>query len=280
MKKAIKAVPGVNAATVNLATERVSVRHRAGLASIEDIEAAIRGAGYEPHRIEGEASTDREREARERELADLRRATLLAAALTLPVFVIEMGSHLVPLIHDLVMHTIGTQTSWLIQFALTTIILFGPGRRFFEKGVPAMLRGTPDMNSLVVVGTSAAWAYSVVATFAPQVLPAGSIYYRRRCRPLICRPLSKRRPRAAPPGIKRLVGLQQARASSALDGRSATLDVRFGDIVQVRPAAGARRWQVVGGNSYVDESMTGMVPVAKGGRQGEARQQDRGLSFH
>src|SRR3546814_968416 len=91
-----------------------------------------------------------------------------------------MGSHFVPAIHDFVMNTIGTQTSWLIQFVLTTIILFGPGRRFFQKGVPAMLRGTPDMNSLVTVGTIAAWGYSVVATFAPQVLPAGTTSEERR----------------------------------------------------------------------------------------------------
>src|SRR5690554_1103809 len=73
VEKAVKAVPGVNAATVNLATERVSVRFFAGVASIEDLEAGIRNAGYEPHRIGGDdAAIDREREARERELTGLR----------------------------------------------------------------------------------------------------------------------------------------------------------------------------------------------------------------
>lgn len=67
-----------------------------------------------------------------------------------------------------------------IQFVLTTVILFDPGRHFSRKGVPAMLRGTPDMNSLVTVGTTAAWGYSVVATFAPQVLPVGTanVYFK------------------------------------------------------------------------------------------------------
>src|SRR3546814_1249070 len=112
-EKAVKAVPGVNAATVILATERVSVRHLAGIASLEDLEAAIRSAGYEPHRIEGDgASIDREREARQRELIGLRQATLVAAVLSVPVFGIELGSHFVPAIHDFVMNTIGTQTSW------------------------------------------------------------------------------------------------------------------------------------------------------------------------
>src|SRR3546814_15072512 len=102
--------------------------------------------------------------ARKRELIGLRQATLVAAVLTVPVFGIEMGSHFVPAIHDFVMNTIGTQTSWLIQFVLTTILLFGPGRRFFQKGVPAMPPGTPDMTSLVTVGTLPAWGSSVVAT--------------------------------------------------------------------------------------------------------------------
>ncbi|WP_116652322.1 heavy metal translocating P-type ATPase [Pelagibacterium sediminicola] len=276
VEKAVMAVPGVNAATVNLATERVSVRHFAGLASIEDIEAAIRRAGYEPHRIGGEnAAADREQEAREREMNGLRRSLFIAAVLTLPVFVIEMGSHLVPAIHDLVMHTIGTQTSWLIQFVLTTIVLFGPGRRFFEKGVPAMLRGTPDMNSLVVVGTSAAWAYSVVATFAPQLLPAGTanVYYEAAAvivtLILLGRYLEAKAKGRTSEAIKRLVGLQPRTARVERDGQTVEVklsDVRSGDIVQVRPGEQVPvDGEVVEGSSYVDESMiTGEpVPVAK-----------------
>ena len=276
VEKAVKAVPGVYAATVNLATERVSVRHLAGVASVEDIEAAIRGAGYEPHRLGGDnTATDREREARERELTGLRRATLIAAALTLPVFVIEMGSHFVPAIHDFVMNRIGMQTSWLIQFVLTTIILFGPGRRFFRKGVPAMLRGTPDMNSLVVVGTSAAWGYSVVATFMPQVLPAGTanVYYEAAAvivtLILLGRYLEAKAKGRTSEAIKRLVGLQPKTARVERDGQTVEVplsEVRAGDIVQVRPGDRVPvDGEVVAGASYVDESMiTGEpVPVAK-----------------
>ena len=276
VEKAVKAVPGVNAATVNLATERVSVRHLGGVASIEAIEAAIRGAGYEPHRIGGDdASVDREREARERETTGLRRATLIAAVLTLPVFVIEMGSHLVPAIHDLVMNTIGTQTSWLIQFVLTTAILFGPGRRFFKKGVPAMMRGTPDMNSLVVVGTTAAWGYSVVATFAPQLLPAGTanVYFEAAAvivtLILLGRYLEAKAKGRTSEAIKRLVGLQPKTARVERNGETVEVplsEVRAGDVVQVRPGERVPvDGEVVEGGSYVDESMiTGEpVPVAK-----------------
>ncbi|OQM73916.1 heavy metal translocating P-type ATPase [Manganibacter manganicus] len=275
VEKAVNAVPGVETATVNLATERVSVRYRAGVASLEDIEAAIRGAGYEPHRIEGKASTDREREAREREMNGLRRSLLIAAVLTLPVFVIEMGSHLVPAIHDLVMNTIGTQTSWLIQFVLTTAVLFGPGRLFFKRGVPAMLRGTPDMNALVMVGTSAAWGYSVVATFAPQVLPAGTanVYYEAAAvivtLILLGRYLEAKAKGRTSEAIKRLVRLQPKTARVERDGQTIEVslsEVRTGDIVQARPGEQVPvDGEVVEGSSYVDESMiTGEpVPVAK-----------------
>src|SRR3546814_14876737 len=84
-----------------------------------------------------------------------------------------------PGIYELVAATIGQEGSWYLQFALATIVLFGPGLRFFQHGVPALLRGAPDMNSLVALGTGAAWGYSVVATFAPGILPAGTanVYY-------------------------------------------------------------------------------------------------------
>ena len=104
---------------------------------------------------------------------------MVAAILTLPVFILEMGSHLIPAMHHWVMGVLGEQTSWYIQFALATVVLFGPGLRFFRKGVPALLRGAPDMNSLVSVGTAAAYGYSVVATFVPEVLPqrTANVYF-------------------------------------------------------------------------------------------------------
>lgn len=70
-------------------------------------------------------------------------------------------------IHDLIHGTIGMGTSRLIQFVPTTLVLLGPGRRFFVTGIPALLRARPDMNSLVALGTLAANAVSVVVVFLP-----------------------------------------------------------------------------------------------------------------
>lgn len=278
VEKALKAVPGVSAANVNLATEKVTLRYRSGVASVDAIEKAIRNAGYEPREVVGgDGAGDREREARERDMLELRRALLVAVTLTLPVFVLEMGSHLIPAVHTLVMDTIGMRTSWFIQFALTTAVLFGPGLRFFRKGIPAILRGTPDMNSLVTLGTSAAWAYSVVATFAPTLLPAGTVnvYYEAAAvivaLILLGRFLEAKAKGRTSEAIKRLVGLQPKTARVERDGKTQEVplsEVRTGDIVQVRPGEKVPvDGEVVEGSSYVDESMiTGEpVPVSKSG---------------
>ncbi|WP_439579625.1 copper-translocating P-type ATPase, partial [Elioraea sp.] len=209
------------------------------------------------------------------ELAGLRRAVLVAGLLTLPVFLVEMGAHLVPAIHHLVIHTIGTQSSWLAQFALTTLVLFGPGRRFYRAGIPALLRGAPDMNALVAVGTGAAYAYSVVATFAASLLPPGTVHVYYEAAAVIVtlillgRFLEARAKGHTSQAIRHLVGLQPRTARVRRGG--ATIDVpvlelRAGDVVEVRPGERiAVDGTVIEGSSFVDESMiTGEpVPVEK-----------------
>src|SRR3546814_12570355 len=95
-----------------------------------------------------------------------------------------MGSHLIPGVHELILRTIGAQWNWIIQFILTTLVLAGPGIRFYRHGIPALFRLAPDMNSLVAVGTLAAYVYSLVATFAPSLLPAE--IGRASCRERVC----------------------------------------------------------------------------------------------
>lgn len=152
------------------------MRHVAGVVSTADLETAVEKAGYKSRRMSGETASagDQDAERRESEARSLRRDLLIAAILTFPVFILEMGSHLIPAVHHWVMGVLGEQVSWYIQFTLATLVLFGPGLRFFRKGLPALVRGAPDMNSLVSLGTAAAYGYSVVATFVPDVLPLGT----------------------------------------------------------------------------------------------------------
>lgn len=273
LERALKAVPGVIEATVNLATERASVRGNAGP---DTLVAAVAGAGYAAQPLDpGGVDADQLEARKDAETAELKRDLVIAAVLTLPLFVVEMGAHFIPPVHHFVANTIGMQMSWSIQFVLASLVLFGPGRRFFKYGVPALLRGAPDMNSLVVLGTSAAWGYSAIATFLSGVLPAGTanVYYEAAAvivtLILLGRYLEARARGRTSQAIKRLVGLQPQTARVRRDGGSidiAISEVQPGDLVDVRP--GERipvDGDVVEGNSYVDESMiTGEpVPVKK-----------------
>ena len=127
-------------------------------------------------------AADDERDRRAAEEQSLRRSLYTAAILTAPVFVMEMGGHSIPGFGDWLMATVGHRTTQYIAFVFATLVLLGSGRRFFAKGIPALLRGHPDMNALVAVGTGSAYLYSLVATFAPQVLPEGTcLLYTSRC---------------------------------------------------------------------------------------------------
>ncbi|GGB92533.1 copper-translocating P-type ATPase [Marinobacterium zhoushanense] len=273
VERALRAIPGVIEANVNLATERASVRGNAGA---EALIAAVADAGYTASPLDWTGSeADETAEKKDAEQAELKRDLSIAAILSLPVFLIEMGSHLIPGIHHFVMNTIGQQMSWYIQFALATLVLFGPGLRFFKKGVPALLRRAPDMNSLVVLGTSAAWGYSVIATFFSGLLPSGTanVYYEAAAvivtLILLGRFFEARAKGRTSQAIKRLIGLQAKTARVKRDGRSVEIaigEVQPGEILEVRP--GERipvDGEVIEGESYVDESMiTGEpVPVAK-----------------
>src|SRR5690554_1344510 len=274
VERALLAVPGVSEATVNLATERATIR---GTARTDALVSAVQTAGYKARPItDSVAGVDEEAALRkDAERIALKRDLLIATALTLPVFIIEMGSHLVPAMHALVERSIGMQASWILQFVLTTLVLAVPGRRFYTHGFPALFRLAPDMNSLVAVGTLAAYAYSVVATFWPGLLQAGTVnvYYEAAAvivtLILLGRYLEARAKGRTSEAITRLVGLQARIARVSRDGRIVELpidDVVAGDIIELRPGERVPvDGEVIDGHSYVDESMiTGEpIPVEK-----------------
>jgi Cu+-exporting ATPase len=275
VEKAITAVPGVLRASVNLATERATVHVAdSSPAMTRAIEAAIRGAGYEPQAARVDA-TDKAA-AREEEQGRLKRDLLVAGGLTLPIFLLEMGSHLIPALHHWLAMSVGRTPLYLLYFALATIVQFGPGLRFYRKGVPALLRLAPDMNSLVVLGSSAAWAYSVVATFAPGLLPQGTanVYFEASAvivtLILLGRFLEAKAKGRTSEAISRLMGLQAktARVQRGAEFVDVALDeVQPGDVVQVRPGDRVPvDGTVLTGSSFVDEAMISgePVPVQKG----------------
>lgn len=272
VEKALKKVEGVQQANVNLATERAWVQGNAQVQS-SDLIQAVKKAGYTAKQIEQSVSVQQDKKATEQQ--QLKRDLAISLILAVPVFILEMGSHMIPAFHMWVMDNIGTQQSWLIQCVLTTLVLIFPGRRFYQKGIPALWRFAPDMNSLVAVGTLAAYSFSLVATFIPQVLPEGTVnvYYEAAAvivsLILLGRYFEAKAKGRTSQAIQHLVGMQAKTARVHHNGQMIEVpiaEVITETIVEIRPGERVPvDGEVVEGQSYIDESMiTGEpVPVKK-----------------
>ena len=277
VEKALLKVEGVSEAQVNLATETAWVK--ASHAQIPALIAAVEKAGYQATIKSGrDMSTDSHdafQEKKANETAQLKRDLWLAVILTAPVFILEMGSHLIPAFHHFIAYTLGTQNSWYLQFVLTTLVLMIPGRRFYQHGIPALLRLAPDMNSLVAVGTIAAYGFSCIATFFPQLLPQSTVHvYFEAAAVIVALILLGRYLEAKAKGktseaIQYLVGLQPKTARVQQNNHWVDLaiaDVQQGMLIEIRPGEKvAVDGEVVAGQSYIDEAMISgePLPVAK-----------------
>lgn len=268
VEKALKKVPGVQQANLNLATEQAWVEADTTV-SADKLIQAIRKAGYDAQLQTTTTTEQADQKASEQQ--QLKRDLIISLVLAIPVFVLEMGSHLIPAFHMWVMHQIGQMQSWLLQFVLTTLVLLFPGRRFYQKGIPALLRFAPDMNSLVAVGTLAAYSFSVVATFMPQLLPEGTVnVYFEAAAVIVSLILLGRYFEAKAKGrtsqaIQHLIGMQPKTARIVRNGQSVEVllaEVSSGMQVDIRP--GERipvDGEVLDGRSYVDESMISGEPL-------------------
>ena len=269
---ALQRVPGVTDASVNLATEQAHVSGR-GL-TLEALQQAVEKAGYQATEASSQPRGQRQENQRaaDRRLA---RDVVIAALLTIPVFVLEMGGHLVPAFHHWLQHTVGqTPLGWL-QALLTTAVLFGPGWRFLRTGLPLLVRGQPDMNSLVAVGSLAAWGYSWVVLLAPQRLPAGAAHVYFESAAVIItlvlagRWLEGRARGRSSAAIQRLLDLQPDQARIRRNGEVIEIPLSSlakDDVLLLRPGDRiAADGIVLEGRSAVDESMlTGeSLPVDK-----------------
>ena len=273
-QRALAAQPGVLSASVNLAAESAQITYLDGATTPAQLAEALTKAGYPARQTSATAPQDRTAQ-KEEEARDLARTLLLAAALALPVFLIEMGGHLIPALHMAIENSIGQQASWLLQWVLTSAVLAGPGRVFYAKGLPALAKGAPDMNSLVAVGTGAAYVYSLIATFAPALLPdtARAVYFEAAAvivvLILLGRWLEARAKGRTGAAIAALLGLQLRTARVLRAGQPTEIQIealRRDDLVLVRPGERLAVDGVVSeGTSFVDESMiTGEpLPVAK-----------------
>ena len=271
VERALAALDGVLDASVNVATERARVRYVPGAVRIADLTQAVRHAGYDVLDTEGEAGrADVEKQARAEEKRTMQRRLLWALAFTVPVFLLEMGPMLVPALGDVIGQVMSDATRYVVLFALTSVVQFGPGRYFYRHGWPALKSGSPDMNTLVMIGTSAAYGYSVVATFLPQVLPAGTVHvYYEAAATIITLILAGNYMEALAKGrasdaIRTLLDLQAKTARVLREGDEVEVpveDVVPGDEIRVRPGEKVPvDGTVTSGTSYVDESMVSGEP--------------------
>ena len=281
VERALEAVPGVLEATLNLATGRASVRVLGGSEMTSELVKAVAAAGYDAEQV-GDAvdTSDRERRARDAELLELRRDVTIAAIATLPLLVFEMGMHMSETLHHFLAGWIGEFNIQVLSFLLAGFVMAVPGQRFIRKGWPALLRGAPDMNSLVALGTTAAFLYSSVATFMPGLLPDGTVYTYCEAGAVIVtlilmgRWFEARAKGSTSEAIRRLLSLQAKSARVLRDGNEIDVAIETvvaGDVVIVRP--GERipvDGDVVSGSSYVDEAMITGEPIPARKQPGSA----------
>ena len=273
----LSAVPGVTGASVNLAADSARVRGVPDQVRSAELVEAVRRAGYEAKVVTGVSRDEDARQAaRSRELTGLKRRFWVALALSAPLIALEMLPHLLMLL-DLGGQGWPTLDPWF-QFALTTPILFYSGRGFFKGAWNGLKHRSADMNTLIAVGTGAAYAYSAVATALPGVFRAAGIqpavYFEAAATIvtliLLGTWLESRAKGRTGEAIRALLDLQSrfARIRRPEGEIEVPLgEVEPGDVVIVRPGEKiAVDGVVIEGRTSVDESMlTGeSMPVEKG----------------
>ncbi|MCK7459187.1 heavy metal translocating P-type ATPase [Idiomarina aminovorans] len=263
--KALNALDGVEDASVNLASDSAEVTYSDKL-SVDDLTEAVKGAGYDAHEVLDRDQQMREqRQQQAQEMGTLKHQLWLSTLLSLPVFILAMGNHMVPVFSEWVHNAFGLQNSWWVQLVLTTVVLAFPGARFYKLGIPALARGAPDMNSLVALGATAAWGYSVVATLLPSWLPSESVNVYFEASAVIVtlilagRFMEARAKSHTSDAIQRLMSLQSKTARVVRDGDVTEVDIAElgkGDEIEVRPGERiALDGEVSSGDSYVNEAM-------------------------
>ncbi len=292
VEKALRKVPGVIDATVNLASERATVTFTPADVTWSDLAAAIEGAGYGviDQRSATSSGEDGETAARARELAVRRRTLAVAAILTAPLFLLSMGRDfglITPWLigagaemarsmggslHEMMTHVAARDDllNWLFLI-LATPVQFYAGRDFYIHAWKALKNHrTATMDTLIAVGSSTAYFYSVALMVTGM---AGHVYFETAAviitLILAGKYLEARAKSQTGAAIRALIGLQPKTARVVRGGREVDIpaaDVRRGDMVIVRPGEKIPvDGVIISGSSAVDESMiTGeSMPVEK-----------------
>ena len=274
VQKALSSMNGVLSAEVNFATEKASVEYIPSQTGMGDFKKALRDIGYDIVEVEkGEDIVEKERQEREKELSRLKFRLIAGAALTISIFVLMLWEKagLSSFIE------IPEQINFLIQFIIQSPVQFWVGWQFYKGAISAARHRTTNMNTLIAVGTSAAYIYSVIATFFPSVFEikgySASVYFDTAATIIVLILLGRffeaRAKGKTSEAIKKLMGLQAKTARVVRAGTERDIlieELEIGDIVVVRPGEKIPVDGVVkDGYSLVDESMISgeSIPVEK-----------------
>ncbi len=286
IEQALSQTPGVNQASVNFGTARATVVYDPSRIDPPTLREVVRREGFdaivpEPaaHGASSHTGHDHaEMLAREAEELNLQHRLIVAAILTTPVALLAMAGHFIP---SLMSRLDFPGRNWL-ELVLTTPVLFWAGRHFFTSAWSSARHGSADMNTLVAVGTLAAYVYSVVATVAPWLLVGpgthnAPTYYETAAviitLILLGNVLQARATNRTRGAIRALMGLQPRTARVERNGTEQEIpieQVQVGDVVRVRPGEKVPvDGVVVEGSSAVDESMLTGEPVPVGKKAGD-----------
>lgn len=276
IEKATQKLAGVNNSAVNLATEKMTVQYDPTVLNVSDITKAVTDAGYEAHEeVDSAAAVDLDREKKQQHIKAVWSRFLMSAIFTIPLLYIAMG-HMIglplPEVIDPMMHP--------VAFSLTQLILTLPvmyyGRSFFAIGFKTLFKGHPNMDSLVALGTSAAFVYSLYGTYMIYVGDTSftmALYYESAAVILTLITLGKYFEAVSKgktsEAIKKLMGLTPKTARVLRSNQEIEIaidEVQVKDIIVVRPGEKLPvDGTIMEGNTSIDESMlTGeSMPIEK-----------------
>ncbi|MEH1947708.1 MAG: heavy metal translocating P-type ATPase [Nostoc sp.] len=276
IEKAIRSVPGVIDCNVNFGAEQATIKYDRSLASLEKIQSAIASAGYSSDSLQEELlSEEDDAEKASRQALQRQLSLKVAVGGVISIFLL-LGS--LPMMTGLNLPLIPNflQNSW-VQLVLTTPVVFWCGGSFYRNGWKSLKRHTATMDTLIALGTSAAYLYSLFVTIFPKFFIAQGliphIYYEVAAIVitliLLGRLLENRARGQTSEAIRKLIGLQARDARVIRDGREIDVpiaEVRINDVILVRPGEKIPvDGEVIAGASTVHEAMvTGeSLPVKK-----------------
>lgn len=275
VERVVKKLDGTISANVNLATEKLTVEFEKEKTSLSEIKKAIEKSGYKVLNNEDE-NIDKDKARKEKERKALFKRFIYSVIFTVPLLIISMGSMMGLKLPNIIDPMKNSFNFALVQFILTTIVII-IGNKFFKVGFKSLFKGSPNMDSLISIGSLASYLYSVYAMI--EIYNGNShavhdkLYFESAATILTLITLGKyletKTKGKTSEAIKKLMGLSPKTATIEKDGKEISIsidDVEVGDIIIVKPGEKLPvDGVVISGMTSIDESMlTGeSIPVEK-----------------